>query len=149
MQLPLGDHAQPRELEPLVQTESVDVDCSVSPDGKWLAWESMEGGETQVYVKPYSGTGRKWQISLDSGNNPFWSRDGRKVFFHDRRNVLEVEVVTRDGRFAPQPPKLLFDASKVNLEAIRSVAPNGRFLTIKAGEAERVTPVELVVNWDE
>jgi Tol biopolymer transport system component len=148
MQLPLGDHAQPRELEPLVQTESVDVDCSVSPDGKWLAWESMEGGETQVYVKPYSGAGRKWQISLDSGNNPFWSRDGRKVFFHDRRNVLEVEVVTRDGRLAPQPPKLLFDASDVNLEAIRSVAPDGRFLTIKAGEADRVTPVELVVNWD-
>ena len=148
MQLPLGGGVEPRELEPLIQTDSVDVDCTVSPDGKWLAYESMEGGETQVYVKPYSGTGRKWQISLDSGGNPFWSRDGRKVFFGDRRSVFEAEVVTRDGRLAPQPPKLLFDASDVNLEAMRSVTPDGRFLTIKAGEADRVSPVELVVNWD-
>ena len=35
----------------------------------------MEGGETQVHVKPYIGTGRKWQISLLTGGNPFWSRD--------------------------------------------------------------------------
>lgn len=90
-------------------------------------------------------------LSLKSGfgKRPrSWSRDGRKVFFSDRRNLFEVEVVTRDGRLAPQPPRLLFEASDVNLEAMRSVTPDGRFLTIKAGEADRVSPVELVVNWD-
>ena len=62
------------------------VDCSVSPDGRWSAYESMEGGETQVYVKPYIGTGRKWQISLDTGGQPV---------LESRRPALHLDGVRR------------------------------------------------------
>ena len=37
------------------------------PDGRWIAYQSNESGRTEVYVQPFPGPGRNWQISTESG----------------------------------------------------------------------------------
>jgi Tol biopolymer transport system component/predicted Ser/Thr protein kinase len=52
-----------------------------SPDGRWLAYRSDESGTPEVYVQPFPGPARKWQISTGGGCNPKWSRNGKELYY--------------------------------------------------------------------
>src|SRR5262249_51050415 len=53
-----------------------------SPDAKWVVYSSDETGKYEVYVRPFpDANGGKWQISSEGGFEPFWSRDGKEIFY--------------------------------------------------------------------
>ena len=45
-------------------------DPAFSPDGRWIAYQSDESGQFEVYVRPFPGPGGKWQISTTGGRMP-------------------------------------------------------------------------------
>ena len=49
------------------QSEAEDGASFFSPDGRWLAYWSQESGRGEIYVTPFPGPGRRWQVSQDSG----------------------------------------------------------------------------------
>jgi Tol biopolymer transport system component len=54
----------------------------VSPDGKWLAYESWESTPPQIHVRPFPDVNSgKWQISKDGGTRPAWNPRGGELFF--------------------------------------------------------------------
>lgn len=53
----------------------------VSPDGRWVAYQSRESGDFQVYVDAFPGPGPRFQISTKGGGSPVWSADGRELFY--------------------------------------------------------------------
>jgi len=55
----------------------------VSPDGRWLAYMSNESGTLQVYVVAFGGGEGKWQVSVNSGGAPQWSKDGKELYYLD------------------------------------------------------------------
>ena len=57
----------------------------VSPDGRWLAYESDESGQLEVYVRPFPrfDAGR-WQVSTGGGKQPVWAHNGRELFYRER-----------------------------------------------------------------
>jgi Tol biopolymer transport system component len=59
-------------------SESVPV---VSPNGRWLAYQSNESGRDEVYVRPLRGEGTRRQVSRQGGAMPVWARSGRELFF--------------------------------------------------------------------
>ncbi len=54
---------------------------ALSPDGRWLAYQSDESGRFEVYVRAWPGLGFKIQVSQNGGTEPAWSRDGRELFY--------------------------------------------------------------------
>jgi Tol biopolymer transport system component len=44
---------------------------------RWMAYVSDESGKNQVYVRPFPGPGAKAPISIEAGDSPHWSADGR------------------------------------------------------------------------
>ncbi len=54
---------------------------ALSPDGRWLAYQSDESGRPEVYVRTWPRLGDKVQISQAGGTEPAWSRDGRELFY--------------------------------------------------------------------
>ena len=42
-----------RSMQPLLMTDSVESSGGLSPDGRWMAYESDESGQRQVYVRPF------------------------------------------------------------------------------------------------
>jgi hypothetical protein len=63
----------------------------VSPDGRWLAYQSNESGMPEVYVRPYPDVDAgRWQISTERGSRPAWSRNRRELFFLDGTDRLSV-----------------------------------------------------------
>ena len=54
---------------------------ALSPDGRWLAYQSDESGRQEIYVRSWPALGAKVQVSQSGGTEPAWSRDGRELFF--------------------------------------------------------------------
>ena len=54
---------------------------AISPDGRWLAYQSDESGRMEVYVRAWPSLGSKVSVSQNGGTEPAWSRDGRELFY--------------------------------------------------------------------
>ena len=151
--------------EPLIATAFAEALPAVSPDGRWIAYQSNESGPPAVFVRPFPDVGDgKWQVSQGPGLAPAWSRDGRELFYvaaaPSGRAMMAVEY-DGDPSFTWSRPERLFDLSgrmDFGMAAASrqwDVAPAGdRFLMIKEdedapGDDPRQGPTELVyvANW--
>src|SRR5262249_20878159 len=65
-------------IEPLIQTKAVTRNPEIAPDGHWLAYESNESGQYQIYVRPFPNVDSGWwQVSTQGGTKPLWAPNGR------------------------------------------------------------------------
>ena len=127
----------------------------MSPDGRWLAYQSDEGGENQIYVRPFPDVNRgRWQVSPGGGIKPVWSRNGRELFYLDGRSLLAVPVQTATTFTAGTPVKL-FEGPYFTALGGRSfdVSPDGqRFVMIRETPEQGQRSDEsiaVVLNWKE
>jgi eukaryotic-like serine/threonine-protein kinase len=80
-------------VRPLVRTSFAERNGVVSPDGRWLAYEAEDSGQSEVYVRPYPNVGGgRWQISAGGGDRPLWSRDGHELFYVGRAAFMRAAV---------------------------------------------------------
>jgi len=140
------------QIEALAGTPLEAVRASLSPDGRWLAYDS--GGESaQVYVRPFPNIdGGSWQISPDGGTQPIWSPRGDELFYRDPKQAMVAVPVRASPTFRAERPKTLFSGRYLAAGSgwNYDVAPDGRFLMIKDVEADRAsTNLAVVLNWTE
>jgi serine/threonine-protein kinase len=124
-----------------------------SPDGHWIVYDSVESGRDEIYVRPYPGPGRKWQISTEGGTEPVWNPKGRELFYRNRDKMMAVEVTTQPS-FAAGKPRVLFEGAYVlspRTLADYDVSSDGqRFLMLKGSEqTSALTQINVVLNWTE
>lgn len=107
----------PRSAEPLVATDDDERHPSVSRDGRWLAYSSNEGGRREVYVRPFpDASGGRWQVSIDGGETPLFSRrDDRIYFVESRTSTLMVAEYDGTDGFNAGRPEALTDLSDFEL----------------------------------
>ena len=116
---------------------------SSRPDGKWLAYHSNESGKTEVYVTPFPGPGRKWQVS-GAGRRRIPGGDRAAARSSTRscraNKVFSVPVAFRGdtpdfGRAAElfvAPPPLAGIAARFD-----AAADAKKFIVVRQGEAAR------------
>jgi len=132
----------------------------ISPDGRWLAYQSDASGRMEVYVEPYPGPGPRIPVSIAGGINPVWAPGGRELFFLSAAPqwMMAVEVATSPRlRFGAARRSSKLASSKVGMARADSrlydVAPDGqRFVTYGLEEAPpvpTVTQLNLVEGWAE
>jgi WD40-like Beta Propeller Repeat len=88
-----------------------------SPDNRFLAYESDETGQFEVFVQsfdPASGSfmpsGRKWQISKGGGGMAHWRRDGRELIYLGADGAVRAVDVSTTPVFSAGTPRVLFQA---------------------------------------
>jgi serine/threonine-protein kinase len=124
------------EAKPLLTGPSMQWESSFSPDGKWLAYDSNESGEYEVYVRPFPGQGGRWQISTAHGRYPKWSRTSKELFYRTLDSKIMVVPYTVSGEsFNAGKPELWSPGQfterlgSVNFD----IHPDGkRFVVLKA-----------------
>jgi serine/threonine-protein kinase len=135
--------------EVLVQTPAAEFGAMISPDGRYIAYQSNESGQFEVYVRPYPRTNDgRWQISVAGGGSPAWARTGRELLFFDAAGALMSAAVETMPAFMAGRPSKILDAQRYNSSFLSfDVAPDGRFLMLK----DHVVNPNLVVvlNWHE
>jgi hypothetical protein len=96
---------------PYLNTQFNELNGRFSPDGKWMAYDSDESGQTQVFVQAVPPNGSKWQISNAGGYQPAWRRDGKELFYISTGDKLMAAPVKLGSTVAPGTPDPLFDVA--------------------------------------
>ena len=144
------------DIEPLLSTEFNEWNAEISPDGRWIAYESDASGQFEIYVRPFPDvTEGRWQVSTGGGTEPLWSPVGSEMFYRAPEGGLMSVPVSIEGGFSVGNPSVVvavpyFDGPGNLWGRMYDVSPDGqRFLMIKAGDAQPGSSGELVVvqNW--
>ena len=139
-----------RKPFPVVQTPFNDVEPRVSPDGKWLAYQSNESGRDEIYITAFPGGGVKWQVSTSGGSVPRWRRDGKELFFFDGGdNLMAVDISAPGNTVQPGTPHALFHARALQgALGPYTVNSDGKKFLVNSGDGqEENQPLTLVQNW--
>jgi serine/threonine-protein kinase len=144
---------------PLIATAANEHNPVVSPDGRWLAYQSNESGRYEIYVRPFPDvdSGRR-QISTNEGTRPEWSADGKELFYYRDDSGPGAEIVAvpveLSETFRAGTPKTLFSGPYLagqQLRGVYDVTRDGqRFLMIKRVVSESEVPAQTIViveNW--
>jgi eukaryotic-like serine/threonine-protein kinase len=151
------DHAR----RPLLHEENIEGQPNISPDGKYIAYMSMEKpGGSEICVRPFPEVSNgKWKIQARNAAFPMWSADGRELFYSINNTVMAAVSVDTTSAFSAETPRKLFqtvyglaDAAGPNWD----VSPDGkRFLMIKqpfATDSAATTgprTINIILNWTE
>jgi serine/threonine protein kinase len=93
---------------PLLQSQFNELFPQLSPDGKWLLYQSNETGRPEIYIKPFPEGPGKWQVSTDGGQWPRWRGDGKEVYFVLAPNMMAAEIRVMGVSLQPGVPVALF-----------------------------------------
>jgi serine/threonine-protein kinase len=146
-----------RRAQPLMQTTFAERNGDISPDGRWLAYEANDSGESEIYVRPFPGgnSGRS-QVSTGGGSRVRWARNGQELFYVAPPGALMSARVTRGITLTAGKPLKLFEGryyygAPPELAATYDVSPDGqRFLMIKPVTKTPAPPNLIVIqNWTE
>jgi Tol biopolymer transport system component len=96
--------------EPILflDTPHITWNGTVSPDGRFLAYQSDESGRNEIYLKRFPSGDGKWQASVDGGFWPRWNAAGSELFFADGSELLAVSVQTSPD-LSLGTPRVLFE----------------------------------------
>jgi serine/threonine protein kinase len=134
------------EAEPtmLVDTSLSESGPDLSPDDRFVAYQSLESGVYEIYVQTFPEATAKWQLSQGGGNNPRWSASGDRLYFTTNGGewLMVVEVSRDPVRFSTArqlfPTDDLFDVDP---------APDGGFYALRRAEGGRRATYEVWLNW--
>jgi serine/threonine-protein kinase len=146
-----------RQTEPLLDTPFNEQNGEISPDGRWLAYQSNESGKFQISVRPFPNVqDGRLPISPSGGTRPVWARSGQELFYLDATNAVTAVAVRTTPAFSAGAQTKLFDGRYTPPGSGRTydVSLDGqRFLMIKdtASGDQTSTPASMVVvlNWVE
>jgi hypothetical protein len=93
------------EPAPFPAGEAV-TDASISPDGRWLAYESPDSRGPAIFVRPLNGGDARWTISTGVGQHPVWARDRNDLIYRSGETLMSVGYTVQKGEFVPGRPQV-------------------------------------------
>jgi serine/threonine-protein kinase len=128
----------------------------VSPDGRWLAYQSFESGRSEIYLQSFPAPGNKMPVSTDGGIQPVWARDGRELYFRSPTHVMAARIGAAGALTVDRPVALFRDTylrPQGDNHTGYDVFADGRFLFIdlpRGGTTTAAPPALVAVfNWFE
>ena|SRR5688572_31454084 len=98
---------EPRRVTALIQSASSERNGIVSPDGRWLAYDSNDSGRYDIWVRPFPevNSGR-WQVTTSGGSRPLWARSGQELdlVYVSPAGALMRVTLTRAASWAATTP---------------------------------------------
>jgi serine/threonine-protein kinase len=99
-----------RTYTKLLGTEHDELNATISPDGKWMAFQSDLSGHVEVYVRPFPNVDAgQFPVSTAGGSKPLWGKTGEIFYLSADNKMTSVQVSTTKG-FVAGKPVALFDA---------------------------------------
>ena len=138
-----------RRSRPFVTTPGVELSPQFSPNGQWVAYGSDEGDAGQaVYVRPFPGPGAKYRVSLSSGVEPNWSRDGNTLYYRNREDgaMIAASLTTTPTFAVTRREKLAVRGYVETTHGNYDVSPDGShfLVVIPSGDGPHVI---VVLHW--
>ncbi|NOT27643.1 MAG: serine/threonine-protein kinase [Acidobacteria bacterium] len=131
---------------PLLATSAQERDPRLSPDGRWMVYQSNTAGRDDVYVASFPSLATTQLVSIDGGTSPRWA-GAREIVYRRGRQVVSVPV-TPSEKLTLGRPTVLFELDDVSSQY--DVSPDGTtFLMLRRdapGAGAVPGQVNLVLN---
>jgi Tol biopolymer transport system component len=148
---------QGRTETTLLQTPFNEAVARLSPDNRWLAYQSNESGQSEIYVRPFlvaaDGTpsvGPKSRVSSNGGVVPRWRADGREIVYRSiNGDFMAVDVKTSGETIDISLPHRLFP-NVAGVHAWDVTADAQRLLLsvpVGTNTAIAADPMTVILNW--
>ena len=98
--LPVSGDVKPQLLH---ETAFLKDEFRLSPNERWIAYNSRESGRWEVYLASFPSFGGKRQVSNGGGCQPHWRKDGKELFYLDLQGKLMALDATPNNRSWPAP----------------------------------------------
>ena len=134
-----------------LQSDHVENEATLSPDGRWVAYQRYVSGRAEIYVERFPGGGQQVIVSTNEGRIAHWRADGKELFYLGGQGktpaLFAVRVLTEpDFSVLGQPVKLFDLRGRYRYD----VSPDGqRFLFSERPEETRELAIQVVENWYE
>ncbi len=138
------------KLAPFVIGPADETNPRVSPDGKWLVYQSNEIGPVEVYVRPIPGPGARTPVSVGGGILPRWSPDGHTIYYRSPNHIIAARLSMQGALDVARRDTLFADIYNKEGESQGwDVLPDGKgFLFLKGLPAAR-EKIVVIVNWQQ
>ena len=137
------------EPKPLIVTPAYEGGAQLSPDGRWLLYQSDASGRPEIYVRRYPALDRQWQVSEGGGVQARWSRNSREIYYRSGQRIVAAALDASGAEPVFGKPVALF-ADDYDFGAGASIAnydvtADGRFIMIRRGV--NGGKLRVVINW--
>jgi serine/threonine-protein kinase len=123
----------------------------VSPDGRWIAYSSLESGSSEVYLRPFGAPGPTRQVSSSGGVHPRWTADGREIVYWTPPRGLSAASIAVDGNsIAAGAPQTILSTPILTLIDARThwdMTRDGTRLLARVASGTEPPSITVVVNW--
>jgi len=142
------------KAEPLLAQPYDEMRGALSPDGRFLAYQSHETGRVEVYIRELSTTGGKWQVSANRGLAPRWRADGLELYYLTPDFDFMAVPISYDRGLDIETPVKLFNHRYINW-FYNTLWPYGvtndgqHFFILAPSEQGNVAEFIVVQNWAE
>jgi serine/threonine-protein kinase len=136
--------------QPLLVHQGQQRQPSISPDGHWLAYESNESGQPQIYVRPFPNVDTElWPISANGGTRPVWARNGKELFYLGLDGRLMAVDVNAGSTLSTGPPRALFQTGIRTSGFVDQYCPasDGQRFFLADPVDQAPDAITVVVNW--
>jgi Tol biopolymer transport system component/tRNA A-37 threonylcarbamoyl transferase component Bud32 len=153
----LVPRARPSDALPIDTTAAHEILPRLSPNERWVAYLSNEGGRQQVYVRPVPGPGARVPISISGGESPTWSRDGKSLYYIEGGRLMAARLVDSPS-FSVARRDTLIDLTTTGAQWLASdggatlnydVFPDGGFVFLATGGSSTSNRQNVIamVDW--
>jgi len=121
-------------------------DARLSPDGKFIAVDSIESGRREIYIQPLPPLKGRTRVSVNGGRTPHWRRDGKELYFLGPDSSVMAADVTRGSTISAGVPHQLFRVAG-GITGY-DIQPDGHgFLIVTPSATLPDNPITVVMNW--
>ena len=129
---------------------SIEDQSHVSPDGRWIAFNSDESGTWEVYVASFPDFSNKQQVSVNGGMQSMWRRDGHELFYlSPQGQLMAVAVDTRAAAIVTGARRTLFRTGlnpSIQVAEYAVDREGQRFLILEP-VGNQSHAISLLLNW--
>jgi serine/threonine-protein kinase len=105
--------ANPEMRQTVERTKDTETNPVLSPDGRWLTYQSNKTGRFEIYVRPFPLTGQgEVAVTDEGGTRPVWARDGSELYYW---TAGRTSVAVKAIRITSGPPSS-WDAPRMIVE---------------------------------
>ena len=121
---------------------------SPEPNPRWVAYQSNESGQSEVYIQAFPEARGKFQVSVGGGRFPKWGPGGRQLFYVSPNDkLMAVDLKLGKDSIEPSAPRELFALPTPTINFIPyDVSADGERFLVQA-PPQQASPLTVIVNW--
>lgn len=145
---PVAGDVKPVAIVQPPSPQSNILNYRISPDSRWVAYQSDESGQLEIYITSFPEGKGKWRVSANGGAYPAWSGDSKELFYQNlTSDIFVCSLNAKGSEVEVGQPQRLFHAASSGIGVPFDVFKDGKRLLVNHSEEEAQAPLQLDTNW--